>query len=303
MAQQSTNRTREGEPSKTAEVVAAVRALHTVTCPNPVFEDPLAVHFAGPQWRMVIRNPFLRWVTVKKVLARSAAIMPFILLRARFGEDQLPRAMAHGIKQYVILGAGYDTFALRHDDLLDQITVYEVDHPATQTEKLQRMEEARLPHPRNTRYVSADLETESLLDALDTAGFRLDQPAVVAWFGVTCYLTRQAIEGVLSTVSQSMAPGSSVMFDYLAQVTAVDPTWKAVYVSAGRFTATRGEPWISSFNPAQMPSYLEQMGFSEVLHLAPDQVEEELLPEGADLIVPAIMGLCRAGTRRAESDG
>ena len=157
--------------------------------------------------------------------------------------------MAQGIDQYVIVGAGYDTFALRRPDLMEGLTLYELDQEATQETKFQRMRTAGIEIPEAVRYVRTDLTEERLQDALARAEFDFTRPAVVSWFGVTYYLDRDSISRTLTSIAQSMAPGTTVVFDYLADSAWIPSDARPLQERAAAFVARRGEPWLSDFVP------------------------------------------------------
>lgn len=299
MAQNPTDSATGETPSKTAQLVAAVRADVVKYYDNPPYLDELAIHFAGPFWRAVLANGLVRWIVVKKILSKVAPTSPVVVLRALFGEEQIPHALDAGIRQYVILGAGYDTFAMRREDLLDTLTIYELDQKATQEEKFRRMAKANIPRPRNTRYVQADLEREDMCDVLAEAGFDFDQPAVFAWFGVTYYLSHEAIRETLQTIATRMAPGSYVMFDYLSDPAFTPDDWKIIQEKSAAFVAKRGEPWIASFDPTNLESYLHDLGYHDFEHLGPQDVGPRYLAGRTDVLYPEFMGMCRAITRGA----
>ena len=125
--------------SRTAELAAAVRALHVRRASSPVFDDRLAHAMCGPFWRSVVSSRLLSWLVVDGVLGRLGPIMPAVYVRARYGEDCLEAATKRGIDQYVIIGAGYETVASRREDLMARLTLYELDQPATQAMKRRRM--------------------------------------------------------------------------------------------------------------------------------------------------------------------
>ncbi len=272
---------------------------HTQYYDPPLYRDELAAHFAGPFWHTVVSHRWLRWLVIEYILAKVTPTRPSIVIRALFGEEQIPLALADGIRQYVILGAGYDTFAMRRTDLADRLTVYELDQPATQEEKFRRMAKANIARPDNTVYVQADLEREEMYNVLVQAGFDATQPAVFAWFGVTYYLSHDAIRDTLYTIATRMAPGSYVMFDYLSELTATPNAWKKVQEKTGAFVARRGEPWVASFDPAHLPSYLQDLGYDNIEHIAPQEVTARYLEGRTDIVYPEFMGLCRAITRTA----
>ena len=222
--------------------------------------------------------------------------MPAVYTRARFGEDRLEISIRQGVEQYVIIGAGYETLAMRRKDLMTRLTVYELDQAPTQETKRRRMRNAGIPTPERLRYVAADLNTENLDDVLSRAGFDAARPALFSWFGVTYYLGEDAIRQTLQSIAVKMVPGSSVMFDYLA-----DPAWtpaasRGLQKRCADFVARRGEPWISSFNPAEIAEFLAGIGYSEIDNLEPDRIGPKYFSGHPDLVYPPFIGLCHAAT-------
>lgn len=292
--------TRE-RPSKTAELVAAARARHIQITSPPVFEDRLAHTMCGPFWRTVLSSRLLSTLVIDGLLRNVKPVVPVILTRARFGEDSAETAVDAGLEQYVIVGAGYETFAMRRTDLMNRLTVYELDQAATQEAKLRRMSEAGIKEPEGVRYVQCDLNVETLQDALGRAGFDEGRPAMFSWFGVTYYLELDTIRKTLSDIAANMAPGSTVMFDYLADLDTVPDGSKQLHRRCANFVARRGEPWLSSFNPPELPGILNELGYSDIENLEPGMVGDRYWSSGTGEDYPPIMGLCRATTAAGSS--
>ena len=286
-------------PSKTAELAAAIRALHLRRVRPPVFKDELAQAMCGPFWSTVVSSRLLSWLVVDVGLGRLAPISPAVYTRARFGEDCVEAAVGQGVQQYVIVGAGYETFAMRRRDLMARLTVYELDQPATQEAKRERMRKARIPTPEGLRYIATDLNAETLHDALRRAGFDASRRTLFSWFGVTYYLGRDAIRETLESIAERMAPGSSVMFDYLADPLWTPAAWRSLQERCADFVARRGEPWVSSFHPAEIPDLLAGIGYSEISNLEPDQIEGKYFSANADFVYPPVIGFCHAATSTA----
>ena len=283
-------------PSKTAELAAAARADHTRNVSPPVFEDILAHAMCGPLWRTILSSKFLSRLVLYGFLGKIQPIVPAIYMRARFGEDCLEAAVREGLEQYVIIGAGYDTFALRRVDLMKRLKVWEIDQAATQDMKLRRMQAAGFEKPKGVQYVQSDLDKEDLHEVLKRTGFDFMRPVMISWFGVTYYLNTDTIQKTLSSISVNMAPGSTIVFDYLA-----DPTWmpdnaQLLHKRCADFVARRGEPWISSFNPPDLPGFLGDLGYAEIDNLEPDKVADRYSRQHPQLEYPSVIGLCRART-------
>ncbi len=283
-------------PSRTAELAAAIRALHRRRASPPLFVDDLAESMCGPFWRRVVSSRALSWLVVDVFLGRHLPIAPVVFTRARYGEDHAEAAAARGVEQYVIVGAGYETFAMRRPDLMKRLTVFELDQAGTQEAKRRRMREAGIPEPEGVRYVAADLNAEPLHGALRRAGFDATRPALFSWFGVTYYLGRDAIRETLRSIATRMARGSSVMFDYLADSGSTPAASRDLRRRGAEFVARRGEPWISSFNPAEVSGLLVETGYSEIENLEPDQVGPRYSSGHPDLVYPPFFGLCHAAT-------
>ena len=167
-----------GEPSRTARGAALQRAAHQILETPHVFDDPLALRIFGAEG--------VAWLGRNLENYRSAAsrsMRAFLVVRSRYAEDELARAYARGVRQYVVLGAGLDTFAYRNPHR--RLKVFEVDHPSTQAWKRSRLQEQSIDIPRSLTFAPVDFETQTLASGLRAAGFRADRPAFFSWLGVT----------------------------------------------------------------------------------------------------------------------
>src|ERR1700729_1990211 len=199
----------EGKFSKTAHRVAIRRAAHQLLDQPKVLDDPLALRIIGTETAQELRsNP-------KEHHAFSRAFRAFMAARSRYAEDELARAVAQGVTQYVILGAGLDTFAYRNPH--PGLRVFEIDHPATQAWKRGQLQAAGIPIPPSLTFVPIDFEKQTLADGLARSGLNANAPAFFSWLGVTPYLTREACMTTLSVIAK-MSAGSGVVFDF-----AIDP--------------------------------------------------------------------------------
>ena len=293
--------TKNGRPSKTAELVAAARAAHIRKFSPAIFEDNLAFDMCGPFWRTVVSSRILTSLVIDGLLRNVTPVVPVIVTRARFGEDCLESAVRGGLDQYVILGAGYETLAMRRSDLMKSLTVYELDQPATQESKFSRMRRRGIEKPDGVRYIQSDLNKENFREALERAGFDATRPAMFSWFGVTYYLGTDTVRTTLETIATKMAPGSSVLFDYLADEAWVAPESRPLRERCAAFVAKRGEPWISSLNPPDVPRMLSELGYGEVDNLEPDKVSGRYSLQYSDFDYPHIIGMCHARTSAGSS--
>ena len=293
----STNIT-ASSPSKTAEMAAAVRALHRRRAKQPLFDDPHALAMCGDFWRRVVSSDCLCNLVLDTLLATASGIMPVVYTRARFGEDLLETSMKKGLDQYVIVGAEYDTFSARRPDLMGKLTLYELDQAATQQSKRERMKAAGLTEPENVHYVASDLNREKLHEALARVNFDKTRPALFSWFGVTYYLDMESIKETLISISSHMAPGSAVMFDYLADPKLTPYGFIRMQEASANFVARRGEPWLSSFVPDELPGFLDELGYETVNHLKPEEVGPRYFSETDDITYPAFIGLYHGVVRK-----
>jgi methyltransferase (TIGR00027 family) len=261
-----TNIVRHGEPSRSALTVASLRAVHQLLDEPLVFPDPIALPLLGASAEAALRDdPFVLNDPMSRGL-RGA-----LVVRSRFVEDELARCVAAGVRQYVLLGAGLDTFAYRNRYGDKGLRVFEVDHPGTQGWKQQLLTEARIGVPPSLAFVPVDFERDDLGGALRQAGFRADQAACVSWMGVTMYLTADAALRTLGTVA-GFAAGSCLCFDYRIPATMLNPIERVISDVLGQQIAALGEPWLSTFDPAQLQSQLLELGFSSAESATPDDL-------------------------------
>ena len=256
-----------GQPSRTAFGAAAHRAAHQLLEDGRVFADPLAVSLLG-------------WPADE--LKQQAAADPsqrgmrmFIAARSRFAEDSLAAAVAGGVRQYVVLGAGLDTFAHRNPFEAEGLKVFEVDHPLTQAWKREQLARAGLSSG-SLVFASVDFERQTLSDGLAAAGFDFGQPVFFSWLGVIVYLTREAVFETLSFVA-ARPPGSQIVFDYGEPVSAYPPAERPFHQARLDRMAALGEPWITRFEPEPLARDLRALGFTLIEDLGPAKIGPRFL--------------------------
>ncbi len=272
--------------STTAILVAAVRASHLRWNPNPIFSDQYAIAVVTPFWRLVANNRLLNRLVVDVLLRTLKPTHTMIILRIRYAEDRLLEAISSGVQQYVILGAGLDTFALRHRRLADRLRVYEVDHPASQDMKRDQLGRIVGSLPANLKFVPVDFETDRLADALIGTGFDPEAPAFFSWLGVTCYLTREAVSDTIHQIAEVAAPGSRVVLDYRYPRRLVPAAGLPLVEKMDRFVARRGEPMQSEFSPEELGAEMERSGFTEMDHVSPAEQVQRYLQGRRDIPEP-----------------
>jgi methyltransferase (TIGR00027 family) len=248
----------QGRPSFTALTAAAARAAHLIVDAEPrIFTDPLAGRLLGDRAEELISYHTLHGTHPVLSGARVQ-----VSCRSRYAEEALARAAAACVAQYVILGAGLDSFAYR-GGLAGQVRVFEVDHPASQEAKRSALAVAEIPVPGNVTFVPADLAAGSLVRCLAGTGFDRSAPAVFCWLGVTMYLTADAIAETMTAIA-GLAPGSELIADYLLPEDARDEAGALFGRLVAQASAEQGEPWRSYFTPAQIEDLARRAGLGAV---------------------------------------
>jgi len=195
----------------------------------------------------------------------------FMAARSRYAEDELHKAVQRGVCQYVILGAGLDTFAYRNSYPADVLRVFEVDHPATQAWKRRRLKEAGIPIPKTLTFSAINFEIQNLEDGLCQAGFNAGQATFFSWLGVTQYLTKETIAATLRFVA-SLPSGSGIVFDYHISSSLLNPAQRLARESLAQRVNLVDEPFQTCLDPSWLKSSLRAMGFGTV----EDVVSEDL---------------------------
>ena len=242
------------EPSRTALMVARQRAAHQVLDGGAILPDPFAMKILGEDEKGV-----LQFATQHP--AGSIGRL-FTTARSRMAEDALSQAVERGIRQVVILGAGLDTFALRNPHGELEVRIYEVDHPATQAWKLERLDEAEIALPRWLVFVPVDFERDDVGERLVAAGFQPNSPAFFTWLGVVPYLTEDGVGRTLDYISSIR--NSEVVFDYMEPPEASSEELRQIEKQRSEQLKKMGEQSASRFEPAGMAAMLGAHGFGEI---------------------------------------
>ena len=198
-------------------------------------------------------------------------------MRQRYVEDRLQQAVAAGIRQYLILGAGLDSFAWRRPAWADGVRIFEVDHPATQTAKLKRLLKLGLDWPQHLEFVPVDFERESISDGLARSSLAAERPAFISWMGVVYYLSPEALSNTLRALAAATASGSEIVFDYIIPEELVAGEDLRILALGKKEVTRRGEPFLSSLDPRQLPAQLQPWGFELVENLSPQEQESRYL--------------------------
>jgi len=265
---------KDDQASSTAQYAASFRALEDVRRPadSRLFTDPFAVHFLAPKLQRIVRAaslPVLGTVVRVYIDYRWPGAMSSGIARTRLIDDLMIAAVRDDIRQVVMLGAGFDCRAYRLPDLAD-CRVIEVDHPATQALKRERLAEIRsTPNP--VIYAAADFTRQNLRDVLQETSFDATSRTFFLWEGVTHYLGEAAVNETLRTIAGSAAPGSRLVFTYL-HGGLLDGTVKFDGAHASKDqVAGHGEPWIWGMHPERMPAFLSERGFKLMEDVSADE--------------------------------
>lgn len=269
-----------GRPSRTAIDSAMGRAAHLYLDNDPkIFHDPLALSLSGADNEAALRaalgaikTEITRQFTPELAQAVIQDLCVSVTMRQRYTEEELEKALSGGVAQYVILGAGLDSFAYRRPDLISRLHVFEVDHPATQQWKRARLQELHLPLPSNLTFVPVDFERQTLAEELRAGGHRAELPTFVSWLGVAVYLTEAAVFETLRYVA-SFAPGSEIVFQYHLPESLLNEEERQLLAIYKMGTAARGEPFVSFFEPTNLAARVRAVGFSQVWDLGPEDAD------------------------------
>jgi len=256
----------ESTPSRTALMTSLIRALHSHYDSAPLLDDPWGDRLVPESARGELRQYILAAMDSD---ARAAALRApdsilddylrafdaIVVIRSRYTEDALKEAVERGTRQYVLIGAGFDSFALRRPAFSKDVEIFEIDHPATQTLKLERIKECGIPLPRSVHFIAANLASESLEAVLDRSPFRRGEPAFFSWLGVTPFLTREANLATLRAVATCGARGSKLVFTYTDQKEFNSDFGSELLRKLRTLMASMGEPIVSGFDPKELATF------------------------------------------------
>lgn len=281
-----------GTPSRTAYAAAAHRAAHQILEQGRIFSDPLALKILGEETETVVReasaDPSRRRMRL------------FIAVRTRFAEEVLAQAIRNGVQQVVILGAGLDTYAYR-SSLDPAVRIFEVDHPATQAWKRQRLADGSIPVPESLTFAPVDFEHETLPDGLAAAGFDRSRETFFTWLGVVPYLTEQAFWSTLGFIA-GLPNGAHVVFDYSDPPETFSSELRVEHDRRAAHVAALGEAWVSYLEADALKARLTALGFAEVEDLGPPQIVSRYFPGRAGAPAPERGGhILRASTLRRDA--
>ena len=287
---------KENQASFTAMLVAYMRAYHSIHDAPKIFDDFLAYDLIPEEKRALIEqhlieqnvtfgqqsNDFDYSVSHSDQTINSESLMQEIhryaglfSSRALYAEDAIEKAVKQGVKQYVILGAGMDTFAFRQPEMMEKLEVFEVDHPATQEFKLHRLAELEWEHPAKLHFIYIDFTKESLVTALmRSSSYDPTIKTFFSWLGVTYFLTRDEVFTTLRSIADVAPAGSTIVFDYFDADVFIPEKSSPQMQKSLEYLRKMGEPMITGFNPSTLAEELASLGFSLQENLSPADIEE-----------------------------
>jgi methyltransferase (TIGR00027 family) len=256
----------EGRPSATAVGAAVVRAMHQTLDDAPrILDDPIAARLVAPelerQQAIIRRFPF------------GARLRANFVMRSRYAEDCLAESMSQGVRQYVMLGAGLDTFAYRQPAWARALHIFEVDYPATQKWKLERLAAAGVAVPDNVSLVPVDFESVSVGEGLAAARFDSSVPSFFSSLGVSQYLSEDALDVSLKFVL-TMPPSSEIAFSFVRAAKALSVGERVAGAMFAAIAAARGERWVTRFVQDRLERKLTAMGFAKVILFSADEANQ-----------------------------
>ncbi len=277
-------------PSRTAINTAMHRAAHLLLDDEPkILADTFARAFAGyaSDAEMLDAIDHTKLVAFPRMRALFAA-------RNRYAEDKLAEAMIRGIEQYIILGAGLDSFAWRRPDMMTLLDVFEVDHPASQAWKRARVAACGIAVPARLHFLAIDFERQTLGQGLAGSVVDLSRPVFISMLGVVQFLTPEAMSRTLHDVVTTTAPGSEIVLQYVVPPSMLASDKSALVEALAERARLVGEPWIGFYEPAELERQLLDAGFDGIVHFGPRDAADHYLRGGDKVLLPAYFRMIHA---------
>jgi methyltransferase (TIGR00027 family) len=273
VAELQSSKTTSKTGSKTALGVALLRAVHQLVDAYPkILEDTVAPSLFEADFLSQIQTDTSRFQTLAAIALRS-----HVVLRSRYAEDQLAEAVKNGIRQYIILGAGFDTFAYRQPQWAHELRIFEIDHPASQQEKRERLDQAGIQIPSNLEFVPIDFETTTLEGGLAASSFDPTLPTFIACLGVLVYISQEAATAIFRFV-QTLPPVSQIVFTFTQPL----PDKDGPRAILAKRAAELGEPWRTFITLSELTTYLSGLGFTKINLPLPAELRARYIGERTD---------------------
>jgi methyltransferase (TIGR00027 family) len=273
-------RMKEKGASMTARWVAMMRGMHLVVDDNPkIFTDQFGQALADLPDAEIggINDP--NWVDPEKTGNRTHMIW-----RSRITEDHLQGQALQGISQYVLLGAGLDSFAYRRPASLEHISVFEIDHPSSQEWKRQRLKELDITIPENVYFVPVDFETEDLIEKLKQSKFDPALPSFFSWLGVIYYLNKEATQKTLRTLLATISEHCEFVLDFMIPTEMLSGRDRTAMEETIKTVTDAGEPFLGLYSPEELEATLKQVGFDKVTHISPEDGQKRFFDNRTDTL-------------------
>ncbi|ENU29974.1 hypothetical protein F991_02461 [Acinetobacter sp. CIP-A165] len=275
---------KKGQSSRTAEAAAALRANHFLYASHPIFSDPYAFELTSSAWKKLLTTSLTAKVMNSSIFNRTLGLLTGqVVGRSRYAEDLLQQAIEQGIQQYVLVGAGLDSFTLRQTGQYPNLKIFEVDHPDTQVAKQKKLSEFG-EIPTNVEFVAIDFEKESIAEALERSGFQQDRPAFFSWLGTTHYLEPKTTLNTLKSIAKIAASNSEIVLDYSIDYRELQGVERFGSLFVSQFTRFLKEPLLGQFRPKRLHQTVIQMGYDVVEDLSGDGLSERYFQDRPDRI-------------------
>lgn len=271
----------------TAEGALMGRAAHALHADLPILDDTWAVWLLDPASQVLVRDPAYAAKPIEWDDFDAAPLFALNVGSLRYAEDEVERCARDGVDQYVILGAGFDTFALRRGDLCDRLRVYEVDHPDVQALKRERIAVAGATPAAMPTFVPVDFESTSLTDGLGATAFDPKRRSVVSWMNTIHYLSESATEATLRELAALMAPASRIVLNYAPNVPLTDEQLAYLQTLLSKVSES-GEPMQSRWKPEAFEVILHDVGFAILEHATEQDLQTRYFEGRADGLKPGL---------------
>ena len=273
-----------GRVSRTAEAATALRANHHQNSSNPVFSDEYAYAMTNARWRLLLNNSMFRKVLNTTPVNQSfGKLTAQVVARSRYAEDKLLEAIANGIQQYILVGAGLDSFVLRMAEQYPELKIFEVDHPDTQKIKIHKLKKLGTI-PSNVEFVSIDFEKEKLSDALLRSSYDTKAPAFFSWLGTTHYLNPETTLATLQNIASIASSNSELVMDYSIDYRALEGIERIGSFAITQFTRLLNEPLLGTFASEYLHQAVEKMSYIVLEDLSGTEITERYFHQRTDQI-------------------
>jgi methyltransferase (TIGR00027 family) len=248
-----------------------------------VFDDPFALQLTSPTLCRACQNRFFQWILRRKIISETfRPISAQVLSRAKYVEEKLEQAVSKGISQYVIIGAGFDSFCLRRPSFSADLRIYEIDHPVTQQIKRKRLMKILDSSRKAVEFFAIDLEKQTISDAITGSSFLKDERVFFSWLGTIPYLSEDAVFTELRDLAYFAARGSEIVFDYLIPTYKMTLEDRQALGKGMRIIERWGEPVKSYFDPEAFPGEVSHLGYRIFENLSPGEVNKGYFSNRSD---------------------